>query len=160
MKFNEITQRVTGISIPIFGIQWNPPEVQVTTARRVITFLEDRRVLYVPSEMETPYYCIKSILEIRNFLTEELAKLQSSTELSESLRAMRAACRKFLETVGDERSDVAIFGGQHGHWASWVFNGALGELRGVFGIHITRLAAHHGLDVEDDLARILPNRDK
>jgi hypothetical protein len=37
-----------------------------------------------------------------------------------------------------------------------VFNGALGEMRGVFGIHIAKLAAQYGLDVEDDLASILP----
>jgi hypothetical protein len=37
-----------------------------------------------------------------------------------------------------------------------VFNGAVGELRGVFGVHVARLAASHGLDVEDELASILP----
>jgi hypothetical protein len=37
-----------------------------------------------------------------------------------------------------------------------VFNGAVGEFRGVFGIHIARLAASHGLDIEGDLASILP----
>jgi hypothetical protein len=36
---------------------------------------------------------------------------------------------------------------------------ALGELRGVFGIHIAKLAAEYGLDIEDDLASILPARD-
>ena len=104
MKFQEIANRLTGISVPVFGVSWNPPEPQVTVARRVITFLEDRRVLYVPSEMETPDYCVKSILEIRQYLTKELASLESSTELAASLRAMRAACRKFLNTVGDEKA--------------------------------------------------------
>jgi hypothetical protein len=159
MKFQEIANRLTGISIPVFGVSWNPPEPQVTVARRVITFLEDRRVLYVPSEMGTPDYCVKSILEIRQYLMKELASQESSTELVASLRAMRAACRKFLNTVGDERSEVVRFGGHLGHWASWVFDGALGELRGVFGIHIARLAAHHRLDVEDELASILPIQD-
>lgn len=160
MKFQEIVNRLTGISIPVFGISWNPPKLQVSVARRVITFLEDRRVLYVPSQMEMPDYCIRSVLEIRQFLTEELANLESSTELVASLRAMRASCRKFLNTVGDERGDIVMFGGHAGHWASWVFNGALGELRGVFGIHLARIAAQHGLDVEDDLASILPAQDE
>ena len=72
---------------------------------------------------------------------------------------MRAACRKFLNDVGDENGDIVRFGAHPGHYASWIFNGALGELRGVFGIHIARLAAHHGLDVEDELASILPAQD-
>jgi hypothetical protein len=37
-----------------------------------------------------------------------------------------------------------------------VFNGALGELCGVFGVHLAQLAAQYGLDIEDDLASILP----
>jgi hypothetical protein len=32
----------------------------------------------------------------------------------------------------------------------------IGELRGAFGIHIATLAVAHGLDVEGDLASILP----
>lgn len=51
------------------------------------------------------------------------------------------------------------FGGHTGHWASWEFNGALGELRGVIGLHLARIAAQYGLDIEDDLARILPGAD-
>ncbi|WP_139165767.1 DUF6650 family protein [Chromobacterium amazonense] len=58
MKFREIISRITGFSIPIFGIQWNPPEAECAAAKRVLTFLEDRRVLYVPSEMEVPHYCV------------------------------------------------------------------------------------------------------
>lgn len=33
---------------------------------------------------------------------------------------------------------------------------ALGELRGVLGIHLAIIAAHYELDVEDDLASIFP----
>jgi hypothetical protein len=38
---------------------------------------------------------VQSVLEIRHFLTAELGKLDGKSELSASLRAMRAACRKF-----------------------------------------------------------------
>jgi hypothetical protein len=121
----------------------------------VVAFLEDRRVLFVPSEMEAPDHCVQSVLEIRRFLTNELQALCGGGELEASLRAMRAACRKLMNTVGG-RSDIIAFGAHSGHWASWKFNGALGELRGVFGIHIAQLAGAHGLDVEGDLATILP----
>lgn len=93
MKFKEITSRVTGFSIPIFGISWNPPEPEVQAARRVVAFLEDRRVLYVASEMEVPIYCVRSVLEICSFLTTEIVKLSTGSGLADSLRAMRSACR-------------------------------------------------------------------
>lgn len=159
MKFKEIVNRLTGVSSPIFGVSWNPVEADVTKARRVITFLEDRRVLYVPSQMEMPEHCVQSVLEIRRFLTTEIGNVGFDDEFSESLRGMRAACRKFLNTAQSERGDVVRFGGHNNHWASWVFNGALGEMRGVFGIHIAKIAALHGLDVEDELAAILPASD-
>lgn len=155
MRFKEILARVTGLSSPVFGVSWHPPEPEVQVARRVVTFLEDRRVLYVPSEMEVPEHCVQSVLEIRRFLTTELQTLGSGTDLADTLRALRAGCRKFLNTVG-ARSDIVVFGAHHGHWASWEFNGALGELRGVFGVHLARLAAGYGLDIEGALATILP----
>ena len=37
---------------------------------------------------------------------------------------------------------------------------ALGELRAVFGIHIGQLAVKYGIDIEDELASILPIEDK
>jgi hypothetical protein len=72
---------------------------------------------------------------------------------------MRAACRKFLDTTCGGGDEVVRFGGHRGHWASWTFNGAVGELRGTFGLHIVAIAAQHGLDVEDELASILPAPD-
>lgn len=159
MKFREIVNRVSGFSCPIFGVQWNPVEVEITKARRIVAFLEDRRVLYVPSEMEVPRHCVESVLEIRRFLTNEIGAIDSNSELANNLRGMRAACRKFLTTVQQDGSRIVVHGGQLGHHASWIFNGALGELRGVFGIHIARIAASYGLDVEDELSTILPALD-
>lgn len=159
MRFEEIVTRLTGISTPIFGISWNPPEAEIAIARRVVTFLEDRRVLYNPSELELPHYCVESVLQIREFLTEEISQLDPDRELTDSLRAMRASCRKFLDTVHDPEDRIIEYGAHRNHWASWVFNSALGELRGVFGVHIAKIAAQNGLEVEDQLASILPVED-
>ncbi len=155
MKFKEIARRLTGISSPIFGVSWSPSESETKVAKRVVTELEDRRVLYNPSEMEVPRYCVQSIIDIRRMLSKEISSLDSNSNLSNSLRAMRASCRKFLDAVTkDER--IVEFGFSAGHFASWQFNSAVGELRGVFGVHIAQIATQHGLDVEDDLATILP----
>ncbi|MCE5202788.1 MAG: hypothetical protein LLG24_00990 [Actinomycetia bacterium] len=159
MRFEEIASRVTGFSTPVFGVSWQPPEPEIVAARRVIAFLEDRRVLYVPSEMEVPHHCVMSVMEIRHFLTQELGALGDQSGLHRSLRAMRAACRKFLDEVGAQDGDIVRYGGHHNHWASWQFNGALGELRGVFGLQLARIATEYGLDIEDELARILPGAD-
>jgi hypothetical protein len=159
VKFAEIVSRVTGISTPIFGMSWNPPESERAVSKRIISQLEDRRVLYKPSEMEVPEYCVTSVIQIRQMLSLELGSLDDKSVLAKSVRAMRSACRKFLDSVqADDR--IVRFGAHAGHFASWEFNGAVGELRGVFGVHLAQIAAQYGLDIEDDLAAILPVADE
>jgi hypothetical protein len=51
---------------------------------------------------------------------------------------------------------VTPYANHHGHWASWTFYSALGEMRGTFGIHVAKIAAEFKLDVGDRLAEILP----
>ena len=155
MKFSEIANRLTGISTPFGGASWQPAELEIAGARRVIAFLEDRRVLYDPCQMEVPDHCVSSVIEIRHCLSDELGKLEGGSELAAGLRAMRAACRKFLERVGsDGREGIRYASG--GGVQSWTFGSALGELRGTFGVHVAKIAAAFKLDVEDKLASILP----
>lgn len=160
MKFDDVLTRLTGISCPIFGVSWNPPPSDRQIARRVVAFLEDRRVLYVPSELEVPEHCVHSVIEIRRYLTSELQQLDAAEEIAKHLRAMRASCRKFLDDVkAGDGYDIVHFGSHVGHSASWIFQPAIGGLRGVLGVHLAQLAAAYGLDVEDDLATILPASD-
>ena len=159
MHFAEIASRLTGISTPVFGVSWNPPQPDRVVAKRVLTFLEDRRVLYVPTDVEVAEHCVSSVLDIRRFLTQILTE-ESDGDFADHLRAMRAACRKFLGTVGF-RDDTREFLLPHHRFYGnglndWALNQALGELRGVFGIHIAQLAVKYGLDVEDQLAAVLP----
>jgi len=159
VKFSEIASRLTGIATPLGGVSWQTSELEVSSPRRVVAFLEDRRVLYAPEEMEDTSHCVHSVIEIRHFLTSELGKLDGSSEFSASLRAMRAACRKFLDRVGVDGRAGTLYARHRGHWADWTFYSALGELRGTFGVHLARIAAQFKLDVEDNLASILPARD-
>jgi hypothetical protein len=127
-------------------------------ARRLITFLEDRRVLFALPEMENPAHCVESVLKIREYLTTELAAAPESGELAQHLPALRGACRKFLNTVTPllEHPTWLPSAAHAGHYATWVFYSALGELRAQFGIHIALIAAKFNLDVEDELASIFP----
>lgn len=137
MKFNDITSRLTGISIPVFGLSWTPPASERDAAKRVIAYLEDRRVLYSPYDLEVPEHCATSAIDIRRHLTDELQKIDGEGELAKQLRAMRVACRKFLDVV-QARDEFVKHGFSRGHFASWTFMPALGALRGVFGLHLVQ----------------------
>lgn len=154
MKFKEILKRINGLSSPFFGVSWDPNGTDKDHIKELVAYLEDRRVLYNPSEMEMPQHCVESVLDIRRTLTNKIGKVQDEN-LIIILKSMRSACRKFLDNVG-VNEDIVRFGHSQGHWASWSFNGAIGELRGVFGMYIAELAKVYKLDVEDGLASILP----
>jgi hypothetical protein len=157
LKFSEIAGRITGFSTPIFGVSWTPPQLDRDVARAVIVYLEDRRVLYDPHDIELPDYAVQSVFDIRRYLTEVLARGGIANELGDSLLAMRAACRKFVARVsGEDERGLYVRQSRVHDWERQTFYQALGELRGVFGLHIAQLAAAYGIDVPDELETILP----
>jgi hypothetical protein len=149
--------RLTGFSTPLFGVSWSPPKLDRDIALSLINFLEDRRVLYSPSELELPHHCVLSVMEIRQHLTNLLTGLDRDGILAAHLQAMRAACRYFLDRIHlDGRGDFEAMA-SHGHWQSWEFNGALGQMRGVFGVHLAFVAARFEIEIRDGLEAILPS---
>ena len=159
--FSSMANRLTGISTPFFGASWNPAELDVDLANELITFLEDRRMLYVPFAWENPPYVIESVMQTRAELSTLVSRVDRHSPLGESARAMRAACRKFLTAAGPPGISTRELAAEVGAPFSDPVTQSgltadLGELRGVFGIHIARISAAYGIDVEEDLARILP----
>lgn len=148
--YRQLRRRLTGISTPFGGASWIPSEPDRDIVRRLMTFLEDRRVLYIDYHMEVPGWVTQSVLEIRQELTDILKSLDEDSPIAPHLKAMRAACRKFLnQTQGQARG--------------WSMGAgilmALGEMRAVFGIHIAQLCSKYKIDVEGDLAESLPAED-
>ena len=159
LSFNDIKERLTGISCPFFGISWNPSESERKVAQRVIRFLEDRRVLYNPSELESPRYCVESVCRIREYLTSEMQQIDSDSNLFSYMKAMRIACRKFLDRFSSKDDRFLDEARYNGNYSSWVFGSALGEMRGTFGNMIAQISAAYGIDVEDDLGAIIPGKE-
>lgn len=160
MHPSEIANRLTGFSPPFFGVQSTPARLDREIAHEVVVFLEDRRVLYSPYEAEMPDHVLRSVFEIRSFLTEILRRGQMAGELRDPLRAMRVACRSFIEGATTDDGPRLIVPSSHdilsGGTSSWIFNQQLGRFRGVFGIHLALIAVRYDIEVPDELAAILP----
>jgi hypothetical protein len=121
-------------------------------AREVIIYLEDKRVLYNPSMLENPDHCIAAVGEIRGFLTRSMKRLDDNDELFLELRERRSAARKFM----DKGRGLDARYGSRGAGFDQDFFSALGEMRGVFGVYLKRVALRHKLKIEDDLMYIFP----
>lgn len=158
IRFDEIAKRITGISTPIFGVSWQPPSLEVEVARRLLTYLEDRRVLYVDYFDERLRDVVESVIQIRARLTDDLEHIDRCCELAKSISSMRAASRRFLNEVQriETRKVLVSLYHSRGNETAAYFFGALGELRATFGIHIAQIAVRHGIDLEKSLASILP----
>jgi uncharacterized protein DUF6650 len=141
----------TGAGAFGFSLNWEKVPGDKDVARRVITFLEDRRVLFGDRYTEDEMYCVQSAIEIRRFLTDELTNARPRKSLDSSLRAIRVACRNFVEAAGPNATSFRYHrGGQ-----TDPFSLALGKLRSLVGLHLAVITDQYDIEVEDELAQIM-----
>jgi hypothetical protein len=146
--------KLTGLSLPWLGAQWERVPGDKEIAERTIVFLENRRVLFGERHFEDEMHCVQSANEIRHFLTAEINAARSQ-DLVQSLRAMRAAARRFVDAAGPDARNF------RGGWASHnTFGLALGDFRTLMGVQTARIIKQYDLAIEEDLATILPPPDE
>jgi len=155
MDYKKITGRITGISVPLFGISWNPVDEEKRAARDLLHFLEDRRVLYYPNEREGADYCRQSVEEIRKELTRSLKSFTSAkgAAVVKQVQKFRRACRAFCDVIGRpgfDREDPVI--------QRSVLSQEISRLKKVAGPTVGQLSIAYGVDVDDELASIIPFR--
>jgi len=162
IKAKSLASRVSGFSLPVIGggLQWTPTEPERDIVRKLLAFLEDRRALYVDYCLEIEDLVTQSVLQIREELTRTIQALPDDSKVAGPVRAMRAACRRFLTEPHPDFRNLA----HHGYrpWDRMDMEGspgffvALGELRATFGAQIAALAFVYEIDIEPELASILP----
>jgi hypothetical protein len=152
----ETARRITGISGPFGGISWaDPGPSDAENVREFILFLEDRRVLYSAHDLEVVGQVERSIHEIREQCTKTLQALPPKVFAVLPIRIIRAAGRRFHN---DQNEEFRFFGGlRHSGEGSPGFFTALGAFRATVGLQAAQLAAHYEIDIEGDLAAVLPS---
>lgn len=150
----EAARRITGISLPIGGLQWSDPgPSERDRVRHFLLSLEDRRALYNPMEVEVRGDVEHSLHKLRDDCTSALKSLGEDAFAVSAIRAIREACRRFHD---DAQLRFCLFH-RDGHLEEDAgFFLALGALRATIGYQIALLAAHYDIDVESDLASIMP----
>lgn len=166
-KARSTGRRITGGSVSGsalgFGGGIGASVAAVTTERDIVqalvTFLEDRRVLYNPEHLEVETQVTSSVDQIRRELTEALQQLDPASPAVGSISTMRAACRRFLD---DPRQHFRFLDGpRHRHdGLTPGFFVALGELRATFGAELKRLDKLYKLRIEVQLRDTFPGDDR
>lgn len=158
-RWEQIASRITGVSVPIFGVSWDPPISDRTAAERAITDFESRGLLYAHFQWEMPDKCYADADLLRKELTDQMKGLSRDAPVFRQLDAIRDACRVFREKLrqqGVERiNDHAKL--QHQQKAEYLQ--VLGALRDACGRQIMLLCVQYGIDVAPHLAGTLPPPD-
>jgi hypothetical protein len=149
LKGRELSVRLIGISTPVGGMDWKPPAEEQDRARQLLVHLAEQRVLWNRYDKAIASFVVQFVLDMRERLSADLEGLSTDSVLGEGSRAMRAACRKFLEENQSPRSG-------YGSPYEAQLHSTLGELRALFGIHVARIACAYDLEVDTNLEGILP----
>lgn len=113
----QLTLTALGVVVAVFlgywGLYWTKrPTVRL---RRLLRFLETKRVLYYPTYAEQPRLAIESVLGIRQRLAQEIEGLNDSHPALAHVNEMHAAALRFLdasqaagESFGEPFFDVKL----------------------------------------------------
>ena len=157
LKITDLARRVAGFSTPVVGESWKLVAKDRDAVRTFLAVLEDRRVLFNPFDLEVEYQVKQSILQIREHYTTAIGALSESSRAIPLLGGIRAACRRFLDEplANNRRFHQRDFYGPEGP----EFFTALGEFRATVGAHIASLAVLYKLELDPELASIVPAED-
>lgn len=120
--------------------------------RAFMDFLSDRRVLFNPDHVEVEDQVTDSVFRIRERCTDLLSLVTETSPAVPAIRAIRAACRHFLDSPHVDFRHLS----RQGFGSRPAFFTALGEFRAAVGVQIAFLAHTYRLEVENELATILP----
>ena len=151
MHFKEILARITGVSVPIFGIQWQPTTPQIKVARDLMRELEDKRVLYRSEDLEGAHHCVYSVMDMRQKLTMSMQQVDTDDPLYKQLQKIRRASRSFCDVIGSPKFNESPAPVQ-----TALLNRELAKFRQVVGSAVGAISIAYGLDIEDELASIIP----
>jgi hypothetical protein len=156
VQSKSLASRLAGVSILGFGASWKAPEPERVVVRDVITALEDKRALYGQAIWEEPSHVVQSLFKIRDELTSGLKRVGDNSPAKDAFRIMRAACRDFLTLTSAKAQEHNRGMMRDTGYQQEEFFVGLGKLRSVFGQQLAVLGYLYGVDIEADLASILP----
>lgn len=113
----------------------------IRTAEKVVRLLEDKGVLFKPYAQEDDTLVVKSLDNLRSELRELRSDLSPDSPLDARLLAMIDACRYYMNN-------------NVGPMTLSQLEESLGELRKIFGIHLSQMKDQYNLNIKSPLSSI------
>lgn len=141
---------MTGISAPWLGVSWSNDIEPRDRFDHLLFYLESKRILTNPIDMEIKEDCICSVLEIKSTLIEITKDIVFSDEEKEYIRKLVSACNDYLDAV-DTRTIPHLIGKDGDFWANTTFDTAMKKFRFAFRDVIKEIEKKYNLKFKKEI---------
>lgn len=144
---------LNGISTPFGGVSWNKTNSVKDKFSFLLFYLESKRILVNPIEMEKKEWCIESVLEIKKqlvFITEDTVFKKDDLSI---IRNMIKACNQYLDMVSPLDLPNIIYKShtQEGSWNDLQFDKAMKQFRNSFKQEIEYIEKRYRLSFHKNI---------
>ncbi len=135
---------LNGFSTPVGGISWDKTASSKEIFTHLLFFLEAKRILVNPIEMEIKDWCIQSVLEIKQHLITIAQELKLKDFDANIIRHLIDACNNYLNVVAPMNLPGIIYK-KDGRWEDLNFDMAMKDFRKVFKQEIEKIERNYSL---------------
>lgn len=142
---------INGISFPFGGVSWSKSTTVKDRFRDLLLFLEGKRILVNPIEMELKHECIESVLDIKARLMSITQDVSFKVEDIGIIRILIDVCNKFLDAVKDDKIPHLIYKKDNISWIDYQFDTAMKDFRAIFREQINIIENKYKLCFNKDI---------
>lgn len=135
---------LNGFSTSLGGISWNKTTSSKEMFTHLLFFLESKRILINPIELEFKDWCIESVLEIKQQLVNITQELKLKDFDATIIRNLIDACNEYLNTVTPMNLPGIIYK-KDNRWEDLSFDRAMKTFRNSFKQEIVKIEKKYRL---------------
>lgn len=142
---------LSGISSPFFGLSWEKKLSEKEMFAHLLLYLESKRILVNPIEMEKKEWCIESVLEIKSSLISITNGFPlNNADSLQIIRNLIDSCNEYLDTVSHLNLPNIIFK-DGDNWEDINFDKAMKAFRSLFKTEINKIENNYKLTFNKEI---------
>lgn len=145
--------KLNGISVPIGGISWEYTESGQKGIQEMFYYLESKRLLINPKEMENKEWSEKSAIEIKNKLVDILSRYKYDQNIITIIKQMVDACNEFLDNMQRVEVRGILYKNLQSDWEDLEYGVAMKKFRETFRDNIKILAETYNITFSKEIPK-------
>ncbi len=144
--------KLTGASTPFGGVSWSSEISAKERFQYLLLYLESKRILTNPIEMEILDQCTHSVLDIKGTLVEVTKDVVFNEEDTVVVRSLVDACNTYLDETNGLNVGHIIYK-RNGKWENLSFDSAMKKFRNAFRKNIAVIEKKHKLTFTKEIPK-------